>query len=95
MWNRRHWLTVRVRVRRESKRGVFVWAPPLSVHTARGAVLSCDGLLGLIPGSAGRAARGGADALQKALAVLQEEGLDADVRVTKADEKVSVRVHMV
>ena len=93
MWSRAHWLLAWVRVRGEK----HVWIPPLflSVHTVRGAVLSADGLLGLIPGSAGRAARAGQDALQKTLAVLQDEGLDVDVNVRLKHLKVRVLAKMV
>jgi hypothetical protein len=62
---------------------------------ARGAVLSADGLLGLIGGSAGRTARTVSGLIQKSVAVIQDEGLDADIRVRNQDENVNVQVHMV
>jgi hypothetical protein len=96
MWSRYHWLTGRVRLRRAgSGTNVFVPIPPLSLSAARSAILSADGLLGLIPGSAGRAARAGADALQKALFVMLDEGLDVDVKAKGGNEDVKVRVRMV
>lgn len=93
MWNRFHWLSVRVKV--QGKRGVNIWIPPLSLHVARGAVLSADGLLGLIGGTAGRTARKVSDLIQKSIAVMQDEGLDVDVKVKNQKEDVRVRIHMV
>lgn len=71
--------------------------PPLflSICTVRSAIVSADGLTGLIPGGPGRAARAGQDAIQRALAVLQDEGLDVDVNVRRKKEKVRVLVKMV
>jgi hypothetical protein len=87
-------MTGRVRVRGKDT-NVFVPIPPLSVSAARSAVLSADGLLGLIPGFAGRMARTGSDALQKALFVLLDEGFYTDVKVNSKDERVRVRIRMV
>lgn len=80
---------------RTGGRRIFVPIPPLSLYVLRSAILSADGLLGLIRGDAGRMARGGADMMVKALTVLQEKGMDVDVDAGKADEDVRVRIHMV
>ncbi len=93
MWSKFHWLTIRVKVREEGGRGVNIWIPPLSLHTLRGAILNFDGITGMIGGRVGRVSRAGADAAQKALAVLCDEGLDVDVNV-KTEDAVRVRVRM-
>ncbi|MDR1692286.1 MAG: hypothetical protein LBR72_02920 [Oscillospiraceae bacterium] len=72
-----------------------IWIPPLSLHVARGAILSADGLLGLIPFAAGRTARVGSDFLQKTVAAIQDEGFDVNVNVRSKKETVKVRIHMV
>ncbi len=91
MWNK--WLTLRVKVK--GKKSVNVWLPPLSLYVLRHAILSADGLLGLIGGGAGRKARAASDLMQKSLAVLQDEGMDVDVKVTNPEEDIRVRIHTV
>jgi hypothetical protein len=95
MWSRYHILTGRVRVAEAGKRGVFVPIPPIALFAVRSAMLSCDGLLDLIPGGVGRKVRAGADALQKSLAVLLDEGFLVDVRVDGADTRVRVKVRLI
>ena len=92
MWNRYRWLTLYVRVRRKGKRGALLWLPPLSLYILRGVILNFDGILGLIPGKAGRALRAGADTLQKAVNILQSEGMEANVKINNPEMAVKVNV---
>jgi hypothetical protein len=94
MWSRYHFLTGRVRVRDKDTR-VFVPIPPLAIYAVRSAVLSADGLLGLIPGSAGRKVCAGADAVQMFLGVLLDDGMSVNVKVDSGDERVRVSIRMV
>ena len=95
MWSRYHWLAGWVYVRGGDGKRVFVPVPPLALFAVRSALLSADGLLGLIPGGIGRIARNGADGIQRMLAVLLDEGFQADVKVKASDADVRVNFRMV
>ncbi|MCL1806939.1 MAG: hypothetical protein FWG31_04480 [Oscillospiraceae bacterium] len=71
--------------------------PPvfLSFSAMRRAILSADGLVGLIPGKAGRVARAGSNSLQNAVLVMQDEGLEANVNVKAKDTSVKVCIRMI
>lgn len=86
-----HWLTLRVKAPKENGKPFSLRLPPISIHTLRGAVISCDGLLSLIGGGAGIKARAVGDAIQGALTVMQREGFMVNVDA----DKVSVHIHMV
>lgn len=78
-------LSVKVRVHTEGRR-IRVCPPPMALYVVRGALMSCEGILGLIPGNAGIKARKVNDLL---LILLME--LEIEVKVSVGD-KVDVRV---
>jgi hypothetical protein len=94
MLSRYNFLAGLVRVTESGKRGIFIPILPIAFCHLRSTAASCDGLLGLIPGQAGRAARGAADIVNNVLAVLMDEGLLVDVRVRSSEENVRVKIRM-